>query len=199
MIQQNEETGMDRISAAFLSRRSVLGSSALALLGLLARSAFCQADGNAQDARERAERARAAREEKRANGATEDRMKFFTEFRTAARQRLIAGLKEQLGVPDKEWAVIEPRIETIYDLMHPMSQPPGSTAEPASELERARADLRKLLQNKETPADQIKAKLTALRAAVEKTNQQLAKARQELRKILTPRQEALLVLNGMLI
>jgi Spy/CpxP family protein refolding chaperone len=40
--------------------------------------------------------------------------------------------------------------------------------------------------------------LTALRAAREKARQELATAQEELRKILTPRQEALLVLMGYL-
>jgi len=51
---------------------------------------------------------------------------------------------------------------------------------------------------KEAAADQIKAKLTALRAAQSGAAQELAKARQSLRQLLTLRQEAVLVLNGLL-
>jgi flagellar motility protein MotE (MotC chaperone) len=59
------------------------------------------------------------------------------------------------------------------------------------------AELRELLRNKEAAADHIKAALTALRAAKEKARQELAAAQQNLRRILTLRQEALLVLNGL--
>jgi outer membrane protein TolC len=47
-------------------------------------------------------------------------------------------------------------------------------------------------------AEQIKAKLAALRAAKQKAAQDLATARQSLRQLMTLRQEALLVLNGLL-
>ena len=52
--------------------------------------------------------------------------------------------------------------------------------------------------DKEASAAQIKGKLTALRAAQVNANQELTKARQNLRQILTLRQEATLVLNGLL-
>jgi uncharacterized protein YPO0396 len=45
---------------------------------------------------------------------------------------------------------------------------------------------------------QIKAKLTSLRAAKERAAQELSRARQNLRQIMSVRQEALLVLNGLL-
>ena len=47
-------------------------------------------------------------------------------------------------------------------------------------------------------AEAIKAKLTALRAAKEKDRRELAAARQSLRQVLTLRQEAHLVLHGLL-
>jgi hypothetical protein len=46
--------------------------------------------------------------------------------------------------------------------------------------------------------EEIKAKLTALRAAKEQARQDLVKARQDLRQLMTLRQEAVLVLNGLL-
>jgi hypothetical protein len=54
------------------------------------------------------------------------------------------------------------------------------------------------VQDQKAPGDQIKARLTALRAAKERAVQQLINARQGLRQLLTLRQEALLVLNGLL-
>jgi hypothetical protein len=58
--------------------------------------------------------------------------------------------------------------------------------------------LRELLREEKAPPDQIKAGLTALRAARERTVQELVKTRQNLRQVMTLRQEALLVLNGLL-
>ena len=59
-------------------------------------------------------------------------------------------------------------------------------------------ELRKLLENKAAKPEEIKAKLAVLRKAQEKARQELAKAQQELRAELTVRQEAQLVLMGLL-
>ncbi len=59
-------------------------------------------------------------------------------------------------------------------------------------------ELREVLGDKDAKADEIKAKLTALRAAKEQSRQELVKARENLRQIMTLRQEAVLVLNGLL-
>ena len=59
-------------------------------------------------------------------------------------------------------------------------------------------ELRKLLENKAAKPEEIKAKLAVLRKAQEKAKQELAKAQQELRAELTVRQEAQLVLMGLL-
>jgi anthranilate phosphoribosyltransferase len=67
-----------------------------------------------------------------------------------------------------------------------------------SPVDRSKGELRQMLANKDASADQIKAKLTALRVAQEHSRQELTKARQNLRQLLTLRQEAMLVLNGLL-
>jgi hypothetical protein len=67
-----------------------------------------------------------------------------------------------------------------------------------SPLEQKKRELRETLNNKDAPADQVKAKLTALRAAQLAAAQELTKGRQNLRQIMTLRQEAVLVLNGLL-
>lgn len=69
------------------------------------------------------------------------------------------------------------------------------TLNPVEEKSR---DLRELLANKEAKAEEIKARLTALRGAKEQERQDLVKARQSLRQLMTLRQEAVLVLNGLL-
>jgi hypothetical protein len=62
----------------------------------------------------------------------------------------------------------------------------------------AAQDLRTLLENKDANADQIKAKLEALRAARAKVKDELTVAQKDLRELLTVRQEAVLVEMGLL-
>jgi hypothetical protein len=58
--------------------------------------------------------------------------------------------------------------------------------------------LQTTLENASAAPDEIKAKLTALRTAKEKARQELATAQKDLRDVLSLRQEAQLVLMGML-
>jgi Spy/CpxP family protein refolding chaperone len=69
---------------------------------------------------------------------------------------------------------------------------------PKNEVEQRDRELRELVQADKPDMDQIKAKLAAYRAAKSKANQELAAARQALRQIMNLRQEAVLVLNGLL-
>lgn len=62
----------------------------------------------------------------------------------------------------------------------------------------AAQDLRTLLENKDANADQIKAKLEALRAAKAKVKDELTTAQKDLRELVTVRQEAVLVEMGVL-
>ena len=59
-------------------------------------------------------------------------------------------------------------------------------------------ELNKVLENEAATAEKIQAKLKELREARDKAKQQLAAAQQELRELLTARQEAQLVVMGML-
>jgi len=58
--------------------------------------------------------------------------------------------------------------------------------------------LQTVLENKDASPEEIKAKLNALRTTRAKREAELKTAREELRKVLTLRQEAQLVLMGML-
>jgi chromosome segregation ATPase len=58
--------------------------------------------------------------------------------------------------------------------------------------------LQTTLENTSATPEEIKAKLTALRTAREKARQELATAQKELREVLSLRQEAQMVLMGML-
>jgi hypothetical protein len=70
--------------------------------------------------------------------------------------------------------------------------------QPRTEVDKTSSELRELLRDDSAAADQIKAKLAALRAAKQKEAQELVTARQSLRQLMTLRQEALRVLNGLL-
>lgn len=54
------------------------------------------------------------------------------------------------------------------------------------------------IESEDTPNEEIKAKLKAFRDAAKKREQELKKARDELREVLTLRQEARLVLMSIL-
>lgn len=123
------------------------------------------------------------------------------------RQRMMNRIKEQLGASDQEWQVLEPRIEKVQTLRREaeggrmfMRRRGGNEDEqqPQSDLAKATQALQQTLENENATAEQIKAKLTALREAREKAKQQYEKASAELRELLTQRQEAQLVLMGIL-
>ena len=113
--------------------------------------------------------------------------------------RMMERHKESLGVTDEEWKVIEPRLKNVLDArmetrMGGFGRWRGDSQESDSEAEA----LRKALESEESSSDDIKAKLTAFRDAQKKKEEALQKAREELRKVLTIKQEARLVLDGVL-
>jgi len=73
----------------------------------------------------------------------------------------------------------------------------GGNTNPSPVQEKAQ-DLQTLLSDKEAKPEDIKAKLAALREARTQAKADLTKAQEDLREILTARQEALLVMFGML-
>jgi hypothetical protein len=145
------------------------------------------------------EQSRIFSERMRNAGSMEERAKIMEERAAADRRRAVDDLKDQLGVSDEEWSVVKPRVEAVYHLVHPQRQGLGRPeARALSPVEQKSRELRELLANKDAKAEEIKAKLTAFRSAKEQERQELVKARQSLRQLLTLRQEAVLVLNGLL-
>ena len=138
------------------------------------------------------------------------------------RQAYAERMKETLGVTDEEWKVLGPRIEKVQTLSMQLraggrmgmfggrggrgdrpegAAPPDAQPQPErelSEVEKAANALRETLDNEDATADDIAKKLTALREAREKVKQELAVAQDDLRQLLTARQEAQLVLMGLL-
>jgi hypothetical protein len=76
----------------------------------------------------------------------------------------------------------------------------GPQQDPATmtPVDKAQEQLRTTLENQSASPEEIKKSLTAFREAREKARQELAAAQQELKQILTVRQEAQLVMMGQL-
>lgn len=136
------------------------------------------------------------------------------------RQRMADRMKQQLGATDDEWKALGPKIEKIQTLQM-QSRPgagmrgmgrrgpggpnggPGGPGGPAannapeqSAVQRATQDLSQAIQTGD--AGQIKEKLTALRDAREKAHQELVQAQNDLKPLLSVKQEAVLVMDGLL-
>ncbi|HUW35597.1 MAG TPA: hypothetical protein VM223_28635 [Planctomycetota bacterium] len=128
------------------------------------------------------------------------------------REMLNTRMKEALKVNDEEWKALQPKVEKVMTMSRELTgggmrmaggrrggnQPAADNAEPQSLLVKAQADLQATLDKEDASADEIKTKLTAYREARELAKQELAKAQAELRELVTPRQEAQLVLMGYL-
>jgi hypothetical protein len=128
------------------------------------------------------------------------------------RQRMADRLKEDLGATDEEMKVIQPKIEKLMlarrDTMGGFgfggrggrgSRGGDSQGdETLSPAQQASNDLRQTLENKSATAEEIAAKLKALREARAKAREAVATAQKELKEVLTQRQEAVLVNMGMI-
>jgi len=195
----------DMRDESLMSRRVAMGWSGAAVLGLLGGSAWGrqgekEADrkGPPREMQEMMERSREFSQRMREAGSAEERMKIMAERNAWERRRAVEAMKDTLGFSDPEWAVVKPRIEKVYNLVRPPTSFGLRNAEPRTEVERRSGELREVLRDESAKAEAIKAKLTALRAAKEKARRELAAARQSLRQVLTLRQEAHLVLRGLL-
>ena len=132
------------------------------------------------------------------------------------RQRMLARMKENLSATDAEWKVLGPRLEKVQTLSFQVRgrrgmagmfgrraprrgtpERPAATRKPTA-VEQALQELRTTLEDEAAKPAQITKNLTALRKAREKVKQELATAQDELREILSVRQEAQLVLMGTL-
>jgi hypothetical protein len=132
------------------------------------------------------------------------------------RQRMMDRYKEMLGVTDEEWKALLPKLEKVMTAQResrsagmgffgPGGRGPGGERGPGgdsnvnqSALAKATSDLRTTMEDKSASAEDIGKKLTALRQAKEKARADLAAAQKDLKELLTQKQEAALVLAGML-
>jgi len=132
------------------------------------------------------------------------------------RQMMEQRMKEQLGATDAEWKTLGPRVMKVDQLNRQVSgtgrggmfgggrrgapgdQPGAGQGAEMTAVDKASQQLRTTLDNTAATPDQIKKDLAALRAAKEKAKQELVASQQELRKTVNVRQEAQLVLMGLL-
>lgn len=124
----------------------------------------------------------------------------------AFRKTQSQALQKSLGATDDEWKLLEPKIEKINRLVR-LSAVTGAMQYPEdypeefkvpAELNKPALELAKLLTNKDVKSEDIKAALESYRKAKAKFKDDLAKARAELKELLTAKQEAQLVLGGVL-
>jgi chromosome segregation ATPase len=192
-----------------ISRRWALHSSALAVVGLLSSTVVGQSEKKEEggmklaprlpnDSHQRTERPKSSSGWTLDSGGNEERRQAMMEQIARQRRQAFESLKDQLQVSDAEWPVVKRRLQPVYDLVFPVPLMMGRHDQSKTELEQRTVELRELLREKTAPTDQIKAKLAAVRAAKEQARQELAQARQSLRQIMNLRQEAVLVLNGLL-
>ena len=126
-------------------------------------------------------------------------------------ERMMGMLKDRMGATDKEWTVVKPRLEKVMELsqngrnngmrsMFGRGRRGGreEAQTPTEPIQIASDALQKTLDKEAPSAAEIKAKLAALRGAREKNKQQLVIAQQKLKEVLTVKQEAMLVMTGML-
>jgi hypothetical protein len=123
------------------------------------------------------------------------------------RQQMEERMKKDMAATDEEWKVLQPKIQKVQQLQFSSrfgggfrrrGGEGGGGETPANPVATASQELRTTLENKDATAEQIKAKLDALRAARAKAKEELTKAQTELREIASVRQEAVLVRDGLL-
>ena len=136
-------------------------------------------------------------------------------------QRAMERIKEQLGATDDEWKVIQPKVEKVMTAQRESRSGGfgfggfggggrggagggggggggGADRQPTTAVGKASQDLRTTLEDKNAAPETISKKLATLREAREKARKDVADAQKDLKEILTQRQEAVLVINGML-
>jgi len=119
-------------------------------------------------------------------------------------ERMMTSIKEQIGATDDEWKALAPKVEKVLTVQRDMRAGfggrggPGQPDAPQSKVAQAQADLRTALSDKNVSGDEVAKKVTALRDARKKAREELEAAQKELRQGANARQEAVLVLNGLI-
>lgn len=135
------------------------------------------------------------------------------------RQRMMDRLKEQMGATDDEWKALEPRIQKVMEAQRDARTGGGggrnggggrrgggggdsngnadANANP-SEVRKAQDSLRAAVDDGNTNPQELASRIKALRDAREKARANLQSAQKELKDLLTQKQEAVLLMFGMI-
>lgn len=139
-------------------------------------------------------------------------------------QMMVERMKRQLQIEDDKWETVKPLLENVMKLNNQLNPSarggmfggfggrggmgaggrtrPGGAAEPAktekTDLQKAVDELQEIVRSENAEDDSIKAKLTAVRTAKAKVKTDLAKAQETLKAQMTVKQEANLVIMGLL-
>ena len=149
------------------------------------------------------------------------------------KQRMMDGIKEQLGTSDDEFAALQPKIEKVVDAQRSYSSggsirnafgggnrggggggggagggggqgrqrgggPGGGMTDTNSPVYKATQELQTVVEDKDAKPEDVKAKLEAYRAARTAAKAELTKAQDDLKGVLTAKQEAAMVEDGLL-
>jgi hypothetical protein len=142
----------------------------------------------------------------------------MAKVRKAMAARWKQRLKEQLKATDEEWLVLEPKIDKLIRAQQETRAgirggqragfgggpsinappPPPVDSDTPSEVQEAAEDVREAAADPDLPGAEVSRRLATYRKARDKAREKLDAAEQELRDVLTQRQEAVLTLAGML-
>ena len=121
-------------------------------------------------------------------------------------QRSMERIKEAVTASEDEWKALEPKLDEIVKLSREAGvytsfrrrSSSSSTGDAQTGVAKATQDLETILGNEKAKPEEITAKLTALREARKKAREALATARKSAGEAVNLRQEAQLVLLGVL-
>ena len=127
----------------------------------------------------------------------------------AMRRQFHERIRATLEVSDPEWASLQPKVERVTRLQEelrprggmtgpPGAPPTGQSPADASEYVEKTEMLRAAVDDEQVTEQALAANLSATRAARAKLRAELKAAQEDLRKGLTPKQEASLALLGVL-
>jgi hypothetical protein len=202
-----------------LAKKTILGVVAVSIVGLLLVSqTLSQPQQGQRGQRGNAQGQGQGRQRQMPGGGQFDPERM--------RQMMSQRMQELFGATDQEWKILGPRVIKVQELSREVGGGfrggmmfggmrgrggqqggpgggrfggrQGAPGREQTEVEKATEGLQTLLENTSATPDQIKNQLTALRAAREKSKQELAVAQKELRQIITVRQEAQCVMMGIL-
>ena len=134
------------------------------------------------------------------------------------RQRMMDNLRERLGASEEDWQALEPKVQAVLEAQQQaraggmgmgamMGRRGGGQGQGGqgrgenqdqSEIATAARELRTALEDEATDGEVIAQRLEAYRAARSKAQTQLKDAQEELKGLLTQRQEATLVMMSLL-